>query len=205
MVIRHHRSLNLRGTTLEPKVAQRPAAGMRVAHGNHDLEASILERAPDFGAVEVLHFPLRSFEQFEHKVVKVGVGYELLEDRPADVGCDQLQLLAMHRDGGLSGYFRSEDLDLEQVQTGLERGELVTDRRLQAFMQTPRGPIEESPAIQELLRRAWTLWVETNDALRDAHAEADELAQALATVRNSRLMRFSAPARRVYYRMRPSK
>src|SRR5436305_9703888 len=37
MLVRPVRSLNLRGTDLEPKVAQRPEAADRVAPGNHSL------------------------------------------------------------------------------------------------------------------------------------------------------------------------
>jgi hypothetical protein len=215
MVIRHRRSLNLRGTTLEPKVAQRPTAGGTVVHGNHDLEAPVLERAPDIGAVEVLHFPLRSFEQFERKVVKIGVGYERLEDRPRIVGCDQLELLAAYRSGRLRQHYASEELEPEQIDAGLECGDLVVDSRLQAFMKAPPDSIQESPSVQELLRRAWVTaeaLTETKDALaaaearlREARAEANELARTLDVVLNSKIMTYSAPARRVYYRIRATK
>jgi glycosyl transferase family 2 len=223
MVVRHRHSVNLRGTTLEPKIAQRPSAGAKVAHGNHDLETPVLDRAPDIGAVEVLHFPARSFEQFEQKVIKTGVGYEQLEDRPPDVGCDQLELLDLYRSGTLPDYYRSEALAPGQVQAGLERGELVVDARLQALMKAARPPVQESAAIQELLHRVWTSVETLTDALsaaesqateraatitaldaqlRDAQAEAQALANSLSVVRNSRIMRYSEPARRAYYRVR---
>ena len=216
MIVRHRRSLNLRGTMLEPKVAQRPSAGARVEHGNHDLEEPVLDCAPDIGAVEVLHFPMRSFEQFERKVMKVGIGYELLESRPRGVGCDQLELLAVYRDGGLRDYYHSEARDPEQLQAGLERGELVVDARLPALIDTASDSVQESPTVQELLRHVWGRvepWADDLFAtidklegqLRDTRAEASKLAEELSEVRNSRIMRFTAPARGAYYRVRPTR
>jgi glycosyltransferase involved in cell wall biosynthesis len=61
MVIRERRSVNLRGTVLEPKVALRPGAAAGVCHGNHDLDSPVMVPAPDIGAVAVGHFPMRTF------------------------------------------------------------------------------------------------------------------------------------------------
>jgi hypothetical protein len=152
---------------------------------------------------------MRSFEQFERKVIKTGVGYELLENRPRDVGCDQLELLDAYRKGGLRCYYDSQALDADQVQAGVECGELVVDSRLQAFMSAPPAPVKESRSVQELLQRAWVLAAEANDALvatqqqlQDSRAKAAELERLLSTVQNSRIMRYTAPARRIYYRAR---
>ena len=251
MVVRQRRSLNLRGTGLEPKVAQRPGAAAAVAPGNHDLEAPVMDPAPNIGAVEVLHFQLRTFEQFERKVIRNGVGHERNQDRAPDTGCDQLELLAMHRRGELRAYYDAEALDAERIERGLELGELVIDRRLQAFLSSPQIRVEESPAVQEVLHRMWDLagrGTEAHDALavvqaralaleaqldertreldgrtreldetnreRDAacarlareleqaSGEAGEPRRMLAAVRHSRIMRYSAPARRVYDRLR---
>jgi hypothetical protein len=169
---------------------------------------------------------MRSFEQFERKVIKVGLGYELLESRPPSVGCDQLELLAVYRNGGLHNYYRSEVRDPEQLQAGLERGELVVDARLPALMDTASDSVQESPTVQEGLRHMWTRgepWADSLHAaqalareraatiaklegqLRDTLAEVSKLAEELSAVRNSRIMRFTAPARGAYYRVRPTK
>jgi hypothetical protein len=241
MVVRHRRSVNPHGTRLEPKVAQRPSAARAVAPGNHDLEAPVMDAAPDIGAVEVLHFQLRTFEQFERKVVRNGVGHECNHDRAPATGCDQLELLAMHRRGELRAYYDAEALDNERIERGLALGELVIDRRLQAFLSTRPIRAEESPAAQELLRRMWDLagWGaearnalaaaqvraraleaqldaleaqldETTSAreaanarisaeLTQARGEVAELHRTLAIVRSSRIMRYSASARRIYH------
>ena len=178
MVVRHRRSVNPRGIRLEPKVAQRPSAANAVAPGNHDLEAPVMDAAPDIGAVEVLHFQLRTFEQFERKVIRNGVGHECHHDRALAIGCDQLELLAMHRRGELRAYCDAKALDNELIEQGLALGELVIDGRLQAFLSTPPIRAEESPAARELLRRMWDLagWgTEARDALAAAQVRARAL------------------------------
>ncbi len=228
MTVRYRRSLNLRGTTLEPKVAQRPAAADAVAHGNHSLVSPTMEPAPPIEAVEVLHFPMRTFAQFEAKVLKTGIGHELNPDREDQVGCDQLELLAKQRRGELRSHYE-RIADERTIQRGLESGELVLDRRLAEFLAQSPASVPESAPVQIALRRAWNYLGEVDDArharweatehereatagaLQDAirqierqQRHAENLEQTLETIRGSRLMRLTAPARRLYYRRRPS-
>ncbi len=135
LLIRERCSANPRGNRLEPKIAQRPAAAAGVKAGNHALEAPVMDPAPDLGALDILHFPMRSPEQFEHKVLNTGTGYERLQERASGVGIDQLRLLEIHRRGELENYYRT------QLRDGLARWP---------------EPAGESPAARELLRRTWT-------------------------------------------------
>jgi hypothetical protein len=128
------------------------------------------------------------------------------------VGCDQLELLASYREGRLHRYYRSEALDGEQVQAGLWGGKLIVDSRLQKFMTPPTDCAQESPGLQALLRRAWATAQSVADTKRDltatetrlrtAEAQTAEFARQLSIIRNSRIMRYSSPARRAYYRIR---
>lgn len=214
MVLRERRSLNLRGDDLEPKVAQRPAAATSVAPGNHSLEQPVMDRAPDAGLVEVLHFPIRSFEQFERKVLNTGIGYELLRDRAPGIGIDQLELLNMQRQGKLHDYYRAQCADPSATQPGVDVRALLVDDRLQAFFAAQSPRLEESPSVQETLHLAWlaagdrevasnTRIAELEAQLATAHESVAELVQTLETIRSSHIMRMSEPARRLYYRIRP--
>jgi len=217
MIVRERRSLNLRGTALEPKVAQRPAASDSVAPGNHSLEAPVMDPAPDVGVVEVFHFPIRTFKQFEQKVLNTGIGYELLEGRATGIGIDQLELLERHRQGTLYDYYAEQCPDVDQVEKGLDAGELVADNRLQVFLEVARPRLEESRLVQEAFRRAWLTTGALQDELAasndlniqltaqrdDWRAEAIKLGGMLETIQSSRIMRMSEPARRIYYKMRP--
>jgi hypothetical protein len=216
MLIRERRSLNLRGDPLEPKVAQRPAAAKSVAPGNHSLEDPVMDPAPDIGVVEVLHFPNRSFEQFERKVLNVGIGYELLPDRAPGIGIDQLELLDVQRQGRLRDYYAAQCADPSQIEL-TNGGELLLDERLQAFLAAKPTRAEESSVLQEEFRQAWLTAGAREDALAaanekiselageltSAHETIGELVRTLETIRSSRIMRMSEPARKIYYRIRP--
>ena len=214
MAVRERWSLNLRGSDLEPKVAQRPAAGKGVAPGNHSLEAPVMDQAPPIAAVEVFHFPIRSRQQFEHKVLNTGVGYELLQGRAPGTGIDQLELLDMQRQGTLGDYFAAKCLGPGQIDNGIEAGELLADHRLQHFLASPRSRVEESPSVQESFRRAWLTAAAREDEsdmrisqltaeLGAARAEVADVRRTLEVIRSSHIMRATAPVRRMYYRMRP--
>jgi hypothetical protein len=221
----------------QPKIAHRPLGGVVVAPGNHRLSPSDLPFVPLEGLLEIFHFPMRSYEQFERKVVQIGRGYELLNDRSPGVGQDQLRLLELQRAGGLPDYYRELELDGDALQRGLRDGTIVADRRLRDFMrELPRDRGRQrgdAPFASDLLAGV----VSTLDELqenRSALAQAREevglwrgraessqvridqlqaqiaeltgtltnLAEALESVRNSRLMRHTAWARRIYYRRR---
>ena len=107
MVIREARSRNLVGDPLEPKAAHRGRPDIEVDHGNHWVAAPGLRMAPPLSLIEILHYPIRSYAQFERKVVNHGEGYEALEERPPDVGRDQLMMLEVYRGGGLPEHSRS--------------------------------------------------------------------------------------------------
>jgi hypothetical protein len=219
MVVRERRSQNLRGHPLEPKVAQRPAAAVEVLPGNHDLAAPVMDLAPDIGAVEVFHFPMRTFEQFEHKVINTGVGYELLVDRAEGVGVDQLELLETQRHGGLPAYYAAQVLDPERLDKALEAGEVVLEDGLQAFLRESPDRRQGSTEVQGLLRRIWMRAGLIDDArltalrerdaavarlsaeLDGARQEVHEMIETLAAVRASKIMRYTAGARRAYYRL----
>ena len=113
MVVRHRRSLDVLGAAPEANVARRPASARGV------------EPAPDIGAVEILRFPIRSFDQFEREALRDGVAPEL--------------------GGDLRAYYEAQ----------LRSRDVIIDRRLQAFMATGPRAADESPAARALLRHTW--------------------------------------------------
>jgi hypothetical protein len=209
MVIREARSQNLIGGELEPNVAHRGHPDLVVDHGNHWVLGAPLEAAPAFPLIEVLHFPIRTWEQFEHKVARAGRGYRALADRPPDVGRDQLTLYDIHRQGGLPDYFSRAMLDDETIEAGIARGELVRDRRLERFMSAdPEATDSAGPelvAVARLAREGFAVAerAETSeDALGHAQRRLEEVSAELQTLRDSRLVRWTAPLRTAYYRVR---
>jgi glycosyl transferase family 2 len=194
----------------QPKVAHRPLEGIVVAPGNHRLTPSDLPFLPLDGLLEIFHFPMRSYEQFERKVLQIGAGYELLDDRSPGVGQDQLRLLALQRAGALPAHYGEFVLDDAALQAGLRTGEIVVDRRLRDFMRElphDRGrQRSDAPFAAELLagtmsalaelqdsraalagaREQQRLWQDRAEASQERigqlQAQVDELATSLAQV-----------------------
>jgi hypothetical protein len=193
-------------------VAHRAHPDVVVAPGNHWISGAELRPAPVADLLEIFHFPMRTYKQFERKVIQVGTGYEKLDQRSPEVGRDQLRLLQVYRSGHLRDYYEDAELDESALAQGLERGRIVLDRRLAEFMLTlPRQP---APAVRPdgpATRSAISRWLKTGLELEASHEALirtqRELAAAgaeLTVLRNSRIMRWSAPIRRLWYRMKRS-
>jgi hypothetical protein len=228
-----------------------------VAPGTHSIRGGELPAVPAVDMLEIFHFPMRSYEQFERKVVQIGLGYEQLPDRSPQTGCDQLALLELQRAGKLRDYYDGLVLDQPALERGLQLGTIVIDRRLADFMRDLRaGELSrvrpDAPFARATLRRLMDALGEikqSREELARLHAEgarereqierldslvtelranlersAHELEQkheelatlrsalerstrelqstshALHLLRSSRLMRFTAGTRRLYYR-----
>jgi hypothetical protein len=144
LVHREATSLNLSGHALEIKVAHRPHPGVVVAPGNHSIRGGDLAAVPAGDVLEIFHFPMRSYKQFEQKVVQIGEAYEQLSGRSPTVGNDQLMLLELHREGKLRGYYDGLILDHDALERGLKMGTIVVDRRLEEYMRAMRSGEQSS-------------------------------------------------------------
>jgi hypothetical protein len=212
MVIRERESHNRRGDPLEPKTAHRAAPDVEIDHGNHTASAPGLGGLLPIPVLEILHFPVRSYAQFERKVVRAGLGYEALESRPPDVGRDQLELLEIQRRGGLEAHYADATLSDEAVQAGVAEGSLVVDRRVALSLSgnatAPDGALTPSPqevAAMDLLRHslaALDRGMNTKSELEETRRQLDEARTSLEALRASRLVRLTRPARKLYYRLR---
>jgi hypothetical protein len=226
MTFRELESLNPRGYPLEPKVAHRAHPQARITDGSHSVEALGLEYAPRLPLLEVFHFPVRTYEQFEAKVIKMGTAFERSPEIAADVGEDQRALYDLYKSGGLPERFRDLLVEPDDLAAGIASGRLIEDRRLADFMRAaPRlpAPVPDDPAAREFARwliarvshleseeerlRAEVLEVGAERLRLHEHAldVGDAYGAALdelEAVRNSRLMRWTAPARRLLYRLR---
>lgn len=211
MVVRERQSHNRRGDPLEPKTAHRAARDVEIDHGNHTAAAPGLGAALSLPLLEILHFPVRSYEQFERKVVRAGLGYEALDPRPPDVGRDQLELLEIQRRDDLPTHYAEMTLTEAEIESGLEEGRLVVDRRVQLSLdeRSPdNGAVGSTPSEVAVMDLVWRVLAEldrgaaTADELQRARRQLDETRQSLEALRGSRLVRLTRPARTLYYRLR---
>jgi hypothetical protein len=191
LVYRKPESLNPSGGALEPKVAHRPHPDVVVAPGNHWISGAELRQVPAGELLEIFHFPMRSYDQFERKVVQIGIGYEQLEYRSPDVGRDQLKLLQVHRESGLREYYDNARLDETALEQGLGDGSIVLDRRLEIFMQHRSGSAwradrPDGPGTRSFVTKALGAFVEvetSRGALEQARVESTVNSAALAQTR----------------------
>lgn len=128
-------SLNVLGRRILPKVCQRANTKIKMKHGNHRalLEKEIL--IPHKLDAEVLHFPIRGYEQIEKKVKIGGAAYgrnpKLWPKTPL------LELHRLYKEGKLPEHFEQQLLSSENNQKRLQNGTIVKDTRLLEFMKRP--------------------------------------------------------------------
>jgi Glycosyl transferase family 2 len=255
LIHREATSLDLAGDRLAPKIAHRPHPQVVVAPGNHSITGGDLVPVPASEMLEIFHFPMRSYEQFERKVVQIGLGYEQVPDRSLNVGRDQLALLELQRSGKLREYYDGLIVEGDALERGLQMGTLVIDRRLDDFMSALRSTGQQrirpdAPFARALLHRTMSALSEveqgreeleslraknelantridelqanitdlkasledtrgtvrsTTGQLQSTTRELEKTSQALHLLRTSRLLRSTAWARRLYYRVRASR
>src|ERR1039457_7166442 len=188
LLYRESQSLDLSEAPAMPKVAHRPRKDVRVAPGNHALFVDGLRMVPAGELVEILHFPMRSFPQFERKVLQTGIGYEQLGPDSLEVGRDQLTFLEMHRSGKLPAYFQGRMLDEDSIEHGLRDGSVVFDDRLARFMSRlredslPRTPPDSAHA-RTLFKRTLQAPLELERCQWDLMQQERELASAKDQIR----------------------
>lgn len=138
MVIRETTSVNTAGQ-LRPKVCHRALPGIEVEQGNHAvwIHGEVLESVPI--DIRILHFPLRSYRQFENKIAKGGQAYENNKELPEGMGWTWRRLFDLYKSGKLRAYYKEQVLSDAAVQSGLANGSLVEDRRIFECLCDPCG------------------------------------------------------------------
>ena len=134
MIVRETLSRNIFGDPLQPKVCHRAELEVVVDQGNHEVELPDLRLHPGPAPIFILHFPLRSYRQFEHKIVVGGQAYERNDKMPWPAGSGWRLRYEDYKAGRLRAFWDGEVLDDAAIQRGIGEGRLTVDRRLQAFL-----------------------------------------------------------------------
>jgi hypothetical protein len=133
MTVREKNSRNAHGKPLPPKVCHRAFTDIIVAPGNHSAARHGVQILAHSSAIDILHFPMRSYRQFEDKVRKGGEAIERNTTRAPYVASTWRRLYALYSRGELPAYYAQFALDDAAVAKGLVEGRLVTDTRLRDF------------------------------------------------------------------------
>lgn len=134
MIWRQTVSLNSLGLPLPSKMAHRGHPDIVVAQGNHSV-TGFARVVPAPGAVEILHFPVRTLAQVQNKIGKGGAAYDRNTRLDRGVGLTWRRLYDEFREkGGLGDYYALNLYDEARLGRELAGGSIVRDTRLRDFM-----------------------------------------------------------------------
>lgn len=191
---------------------------IEVVQGNHFVSLESQGSPPPALAIEVLHFPWRSWEQFSRKVENAGRAYEANPDLTPSPNHHGMRDWRRWKDGTLFDWYLARHPSSSAIEAGLADGSLVEDARL---AQIP-DPVPDEPVSQKALRRSTLLIsgigsrertiLQMTDDLRDQrertrHAEAvaadlrrrlEDVESDLATIRRRRVVRFADRTARIF-------
>lgn len=138
MIYRETQSLNAAGAPLPGKLMHRGRPDVSVAMGNHDaaVDGVPLARA-DAQGIEIHHFPVRTYADFETKIVTGGRALQRNAALPEGVGVTWRRLYDRWRDGGLPAWFAAQQLTPDSIASGLATGALTVSTVVRDAL---RGP-----------------------------------------------------------------
>jgi glycosyltransferase involved in cell wall biosynthesis len=132
MTLRERESLNPVGKPLPPKLAHRAHPEIEVVQGNHRIKGPDVGSELDDGSIEILHFPMRSYAQFENKIVKGGRAYARNKELPEKTGRTWRRLYETWEEGGLPAHYEAS------VVAESARKDLLEDTRLRDYLEALR-------------------------------------------------------------------
>ena len=134
MIYRKAISLNPIGNPLPPKVAHRGSGQITVDQGNHRVHGlSAPEEIGDL--IDILHFPVRSYQQIVNKIAKGGAAYCRNENLPESTGITWRRLYEqLQKHNTIRPFFEETYYDEKRLASALISGDIVVDRRLKRYM-----------------------------------------------------------------------
>jgi hypothetical protein len=136
MNIKEKVTLNSLGKPIEGKAFHRGCGSVVVTMGNHNAEMPETHpnKKMNSTTMEIFHYPLRSFKQFENKIVKGGTALNNNTELHKEMGAGWRRLLDLHEKEELKNYYNSQLFTDEQIQTKTAADILVKDTRLTDYL-----------------------------------------------------------------------
>ncbi|MDP9035237.1 MAG: glycosyltransferase family 2 protein [Myxococcota bacterium] len=136
MTFRDRVSLNAQGKPLPGKVCHRGMPDIEVADGNHHVSVKGKRcEAESTDGIHILHFPIRTCEQYERKISEGAQALLRNKDRLPSTGRTWLEIYERH---WLTGSFRQHFMGLclttEQCAAKVRAGDLIEDERLKTLL-----------------------------------------------------------------------
>lgn len=136
---REIRSTNLLGRPLPPKVCHRASTKAEIHQGNHGVDG-LSGGSLDDGRLEILHLPMRSYEQLHRKISLGAAAYARNAALPLGMGDAWRQMGLVADSGGLEQAYKARELEEQSVADAVAAGTHIEDLRLrQAMRQLEEG------------------------------------------------------------------
>jgi hypothetical protein len=147
MRVREAASFNSLGRPLPPKVCHRAFSDVRIVFGNHGVSRDGSKIRPvAIDTIQILHFPMRAYAQFERKIRE---GTESLERNAqirkmrkagSTIGDNWYNLYHQYyRHGRLADYYESCCASDSAIRNDLDCGRLVIDERVHSALSAYEG------------------------------------------------------------------
>jgi len=139
MIYRETRSLNAVGAPLPGKLMHRGRPDICVAMGNHDahiagapLRRFILE------GIDIHHFPVRTYADFETKIVTGGRALQRNTTLPEGAAITWRRLYEQWQAGALPAWYAAQQLTPEKIERGLTEGNLTVSTLVRDALRSPQ-------------------------------------------------------------------
>ena len=133
LTVRFRELLDPHGNPWPGKVCHRAHPEIEVGYGNHSASIAGRVLPTTHAAIEILHFPIRSYEKFERTVINGGAASARNPDRPAK---RWEELYEFWKRGELRAYYDAQTADDDAIEDGLCDGRYVPDERLKQLLTT---------------------------------------------------------------------
>jgi hypothetical protein len=135
LTIRERVSLNREGASLPGKILHKASPEVTVNQGNHGIQ-NVPGSHITTKAIQILHFPLRSYKQFEIKIKFGGAAYERNTKVGPNAGRHWRTQYREYLAGNLPAVYSQQVPTDQAVQVGLREGQYVEDLRLKRFFES---------------------------------------------------------------------
>jgi glycosyl transferase family 2 len=125
------------------KTAHRATPDVEVGGGNHDASGRGLRPLHGWYPIDVLHFPIRSFDQCKRKYVQ---HYEWRKGRSMDEF--MASAYEAYRQGRMREFYESEVVGDDELEEGLRNGTMAIDTRLRDALRS-HGLVATEPPIDQ--------------------------------------------------------
>lgn len=151
-----------------------------VAQGNHEVSIASLGEPPEALAVEVLHLPWRSWEQYRRKIENTGRSYDANPDASPSPGHHGMRDWARLKAGSLLSHYLVRHPGPTELEKGMAEGWFVAESRLADGL---AAPVEDVPFTQSLIETLPLIAATVEEGGRESREQMRLVDQETARVR----------------------